>query len=86
VPRTATLYTVFTFFWSCRVNYVVWGIFPKEILAPLRYIAVHVVEAPSVRWESVYGSGFIPEHTFLAVAIHGFTEVICCLDLTFFSE
>src|ERR1700730_17991932 len=75
-PRTATQHTEFTFFWSLRINHVYLWIISKPVLAPLLDITMHVVKAPSISGETTYWRGFLPEHAFLAVAIHCVTFVI----------
>ena len=60
-PITATQHTVLSHNRPLGIKYVVLWIFSVPILTPLRKIAVHVVQTPSVAWETAHGGGLVPQ-------------------------
>ena len=76
-PRTATQHTELTFFWSCRVNYVFLWIITEPVIAPLPNIAGHVVKAPGVCRETIYGGSLPSGHALFSISID--PAVIVCL-------
>src|ERR1022692_3748362 len=75
--RTTTQHTLgFCRIRSLRVNHAFFRILSVPVLAPLPYIAVHVVKTPGVRRESAGRRAFPSILAYLAVAIDVIASVI----------